>query len=105
MKEISYIHSEAYAAGELKHGTISLIEDGTLVVGVLTQQALFEKTIQQYGGGKEPWSLSHGPYQLWKLWSGRYSRFLCLCSEDRTVLYDQSGNSAAAADGILCQRG
>ena len=45
MKEISYIHSEAYAAGELKHGTISLIEDGTLVVGVLTQQGLFEKTI------------------------------------------------------------
>ena len=45
LKEISYIHSEAYAAGELKHGTISLIEDGTLVVGVLTQQALFEKTI------------------------------------------------------------
>ncbi|MDO4490299.1 MAG: glutamine--fructose-6-phosphate transaminase (isomerizing) [Lachnospiraceae bacterium] len=45
MKEISYIHSEAYAAGELKHGTISLIEDGTLVVGVLTQSALFEKTV------------------------------------------------------------
>lgn len=45
LKEISYIHSEAYAAGELKHGTISLIEDGTLVVGVLTQKALFEKTI------------------------------------------------------------
>ena len=45
MKEISYIHSEAYAAGELKHGTISLIEDGILVVGVATQKALFEKTI------------------------------------------------------------
>jgi len=45
MKEISYIHSEAYAAGELKHGTISLIEDGTLVIGVLTQQELYEKTI------------------------------------------------------------
>ena len=45
MKEISYIHSEAYAAGELKHGTISLIEDGTLVVGVLTQSRLFEKTV------------------------------------------------------------
>lgn len=45
MKEISYIHSEAYAAGELKHGTISLIEDGTLVVGVLTQQELYEKMI------------------------------------------------------------
>ena len=44
MKEISYIHSEAYAAGELKHGTISLIEDGTLVVGVMTQQHLYEKT-------------------------------------------------------------
>ena len=45
MKEISYIHSEAYAAGELKHGTISLIEDETLVIGVLTQSALFEKTV------------------------------------------------------------
>ena len=45
MKEISYIHSEAYAAGELKHGTISLVEDGTLVVGVMTQKALFEKTL------------------------------------------------------------
>ena len=45
MKEISYIHSEAYAAGELKHGTISLIEDGTLVVGILTQSDLYEKTV------------------------------------------------------------
>ncbi len=45
LKEISYIHSEAYAAGELKHGTISLIEDGTLVIGVLTQPELYEKTI------------------------------------------------------------
>ncbi|MDE6979988.1 MAG: glutamine--fructose-6-phosphate transaminase (isomerizing), partial [Lachnospiraceae bacterium] len=45
MKEISYIHSEAYAAGELKHGTISLIEDGILVIGVLTQSDLYEKTI------------------------------------------------------------
>ena len=45
MKEISYIHSEAYTAGELKHGTISLIEDDILVVGVLTQPDLYEKTI------------------------------------------------------------
>ena len=45
MKEISYVHSEAYAAGELKHGTISLIEDGTLVIGVLTQNDLYEKTV------------------------------------------------------------
>lgn len=45
MKEISYVHSETYAAGELKHGTISLIEDGTLVIGVLTQSELYEKTV------------------------------------------------------------
>ena len=45
LKEISYIHSEAYAAGELKHGTISLIEDDTLVIGLLTQDELYEKTI------------------------------------------------------------
>ena len=45
LKEISYIHSEAYAAGELKHGTISLLEEGVLVIGILTQHDLYEKTI------------------------------------------------------------
>ena len=45
LKEISYIHSEAYAAGELKHGTISLIEEGTLVTAVLTNEELYKKTI------------------------------------------------------------
>lgn len=45
LKEISYIHSEAYAAGELKHGTISLMEDGTNVVALATQKQLFEKTL------------------------------------------------------------
>ena len=45
LKEVSYIHSEAYAAGELKHGTISLIEDGTLVIGIVTQKNIYEKTI------------------------------------------------------------
>ena len=45
LKEISYIHSEAYASGELKHGTISLIEDGTLVVALGTYKPLFEKTL------------------------------------------------------------
>ncbi len=45
LKEISYIHSEAYAAGELKHGTISLIEEGTLVAAVVTQEDLYKKTI------------------------------------------------------------
>ena len=45
LKEISYIHSEAYAAGELKHGTISLIEDGTLVIAVVTQEDLYKKSV------------------------------------------------------------
>ncbi len=45
LKEISYIHSESYAAGEMKHGTISLIEDNTLVIGILTQNKLYDKTI------------------------------------------------------------
>ena len=45
LKEISYIHSEAYAAGELKHGTLALIEEGTPVIALATQQALFGKTL------------------------------------------------------------
>ena len=45
LKEVSYIHSEAYASGELKHGTISLIEDNTLVIGIITQDEIFEKTL------------------------------------------------------------
>ena len=45
LKEVSYIHSEAYASGELKHGTISLIEENTLVIGIATQEEIFEKTI------------------------------------------------------------
>ena len=45
LKEVSYVHSEAYAAGELKHGTISLIEDGTLTIGLVTQEEIYEKTI------------------------------------------------------------
>ena len=45
MKEISYIHSDAYAAGELKHGTISLVEDGTLVIAIATYARLIEKTV------------------------------------------------------------
>ena len=54
LKEISYIHSEAYAAGELKHGTISLIEDGTLVVALASYGDLFDKADEQRGGGKGP---------------------------------------------------
>lgn len=45
LKEISYIHSEAYAGGELKHGTIALIEEGTLVICSITQENLFDKMI------------------------------------------------------------
>ena len=45
MKEISYIHSEAYAAGELKHGTISLIEDNMVVFGIVTDSSIAPKTI------------------------------------------------------------
>ena len=45
LKEVSYIHSEAYAAGERKHGTISLIEDGTLLTALLTQENLYKKMI------------------------------------------------------------
>ena len=67
MKEISYIHSEAYAAGELKHGTISLIEDGILVVGVLTQDNLFEKTISNMVECK-----SRGAYLMALTGYGRY---------------------------------
>ena len=68
MKEISYVHSEAYAAGELKHGTISLIEDGTLVIGVLTQPELYEKTISNMVECK-----SRGAYLLGLTTYGNYS--------------------------------
>lgn len=68
LKEISYIHSEAYAAGELKHGTISLIEDGTLVVGVLTQSELFEKTMSNLIEVK-----SRGAYLMGLTNYGRYN--------------------------------
>ena len=68
MKEISYIHSEAYAAGELKHGTISLIEDGTLVIGVLTQSELYEKTISNMVECK-----SRGAYLMGLTSYGNYS--------------------------------
>ena len=71
MKEISYIHSESYAAGELKHGTISLIEDGTLLVGVVTQPELFEKTLSNMIEAK-----SRGAYLMGLTTYGNY------CIED-----------------------
>ena len=68
MKEISYIHSEAYAAGEMKHGTISLVEDNTLVIGVLTQSGLYEKTVSNMAECK-----ARGAYLMGLTSSGHYS--------------------------------
>ena len=67
LKEISYIHSEAYAAGELKHGTISQIENGTLVIGVLTQEQLYEKTLSNMAECR-----SRGAYLMGLTSYGRY---------------------------------
>ncbi|MBR3674985.1 MAG: glutamine--fructose-6-phosphate transaminase (isomerizing) [Bacilli bacterium] len=77
MKEISYIHSEAYAAGELKHGTISLIEKGTPVVGILTQSNVYEKTISNLIETKT-----------------RGSHVICVVSEDKT-------KASAIADDLI----
>lgn len=68
LKEISYIHSEAYAAGELKHGTISLIEDGTLVIGIATQSELYEKMVSNMVEVK-----SRGAYVLGVTSYGNYA--------------------------------
>ena len=67
MKEISYVHSEAYAAGELKHGTISLIEPGTLVICLLTQSALYEKMVSNMAEVK-----SRGAYLMGLTNRGNY---------------------------------
>ena len=68
LKEVSYLHSEAYAAGELKHGTISLIEDNILVIGVLTQSSVFEKTISNMVECK-----ARGAYLMGLTSNGHYS--------------------------------
>lgn len=68
LKEISYIHSEAYAAGELKHGTISLIEEGTLVIGLITQLRLAEKSVSNLTEVK-----SRGAYVMCLTSEGNYS--------------------------------
>ena len=67
-KEISYIHSEAFAAGEMKHGPISLVEKGTLVVGILTQPDLFEKTVSNLVEAK-----SRGAFLMGLTTYGNYS--------------------------------
>ena len=68
LKEVSYVHSEAYAAGELKHGTISLIEPGRLVVSVMTQKHLFDKMVSNVTEVK-----SRGAYVLGLTTYGNYA--------------------------------
>ena len=105
MKEISYIHSEAYAAGELKHGTISLIEDGTLVIGVLTQPDLYEKTVSNMVECK-----SRGAYLMGLTTYGNYNiedtaDFYRLYSKDRSTFCNITCSYSITVDGILCERG
>ena len=102
MKEISYIHSEAYAAGELKHGTISLIEDGILVIGVLTQQELYEKTVSNMVGVQEPGSLSDGTDLAMDNYNIEDTAdFTVYVPKTDPYFTHLSGGGAAAADGIL----
>ena len=97
LKEISYIHSEAYAAGELKHGTISLIEDGTLVVALATQPDLFQKTISNMVEVK-----ARGAFVMAVTIEGNKAieKAVGLCgihSRDQSVLYQFPGNHSVAA--------
>ena len=93
LKEISYIHSEAYAAGELKHGTISLIEDNTLVVGVITQNELFEKTISNMVEVK-----SRGAYLMGLTTYGHYN---LEDTADFTVYFPQVDEHFASSLAII----
>ncbi len=93
LKEISYIHSEAYAAGELKHGTISLIEDGILVIGVCTQQELFEKTRSNMVEVK-----TRGAYLMGLTTYGNYS---IEDTADFTVYIPKTEKHFAASLGII----
>lgn len=93
MKEISYIHSEAYAAGELKHGTISLVEDGTLVIGVLTQKALYEKTVSNMVEVK-----SRGAYLMGLTSYGNYDIEDCA---DFTVYIPKTDGHFAASLAVI----
>ena len=97
LKEISYIHSEAYAAGELKHGTISLIEEGTLVVAVLTQENLYKKMISNMVEVR-----TRGAFVMAVTVEGntrsRKGRRLChLHSRDQQILHKLIGHHTTAA--------
>ncbi len=81
LKEISYIHSEAYAAGELKHGTISLIEEGTPVIAVVTRKDISEKTLSNMVEVKS-----------------RGARLICVAAEDIAGIEDICGEVIRVAD-------
>lgn len=105
LKEISYIHSEAYAAGELKHGTISLVENGVLVVGVATQQELFEKEISNLVEVK-----SRGASVLGLTSYGSYSMedtadFTIYVPRTESCFATSLAGDSAAASGLLYLRG
>ena len=87
MKEVSYIHSEAYAAGELKHGTISLIEQGTLVISLATQPALYEKMISNMVEVKARGRVPDGPDQLRALQHGGHGGLHGLRAGDGRTLH------------------
>ena len=93
LKEISYIHSEAYAAGELKHGTISLIEEGTLVVGIITQMRLAEKSVSNVAEVK-----SRGAYVMNLTTTGNCS---LEAGADFTVYIPQTDNCFAASLAVI----
>ena len=102
LKEISYIHSEAYAAGELKHGTISLIEQGTLVIGVLTQSELYEKTISNMLECK-----SRGAYLMGLTTYGKYEiedqvNFTVYVPKVDEYFVGSLAVDSAAVAGLLC---
>lgn len=107
LKEISYIHSEAYAAGELKHGTISLIEDGTLVIGVLTQDELYEKLsviwLNVRAVGHILWDLPH--MAIIQLKTRRSLQYMC--QRQMHILWQVWQLSHCRCSDIMClwQRG
>ena len=101
-KEISYIHSEAFAAGEMKHGPISLVEKGTLVVGILTQPDLFEKSVSNMVEVKSRGAFLMGltTYGNYSIETLRASRSTC---QDRPALCHEPVGHSAAAAGLLRQ--
>ena len=102
LKEISYIHSEAYAAGELKHGTISLVEPGTLVVALCTYGPLRENDGQQHPGGQSPGGHRAGPGGGRPAPGGRGGGPCGLAAQGRPPAGAFPGGDPATAVRLLC---